>query len=198
MALPCFRGRARRTSPSSPAISPCCCAPAPESTRRWSCSPPTPILAACGSTATKMTSAILAGESFADAISHHPSVFPADLCRARPRGRGVGKSGADPRGDQRGASARRGLASASVRHLAIPGVSFVGGRRRAAVFPPCRFAAVRQRVSRLQRETGSGSGDLSRHFGFPAQGHEYSSRRPRVPAVSRPSPVSAAGGPRRA
>jgi general secretion pathway protein F len=28
------------------------------------------------STATKMTSAILAGESFADAISHHPSVFP--------------------------------------------------------------------------------------------------------------------------
>jgi general secretion pathway protein F len=29
------------------------------------------------STATKVTSAILAGESFADAISHHPSVFPA-------------------------------------------------------------------------------------------------------------------------
>jgi general secretion pathway protein F len=28
------------------------------------------------STVTKMTSAILAGESFADAISHHPSVFP--------------------------------------------------------------------------------------------------------------------------
>ena len=28
------------------------------------------------STATKMTSAILAGESFADAIAHHPSVFP--------------------------------------------------------------------------------------------------------------------------
>jgi general secretion pathway protein F len=28
------------------------------------------------STATKVTSAILAGESFADAISHHPSVFP--------------------------------------------------------------------------------------------------------------------------
>jgi general secretion pathway protein F len=28
------------------------------------------------STATKITSAILAGESFADAISHHPSVFP--------------------------------------------------------------------------------------------------------------------------
>src|SRR5271166_1448428 len=27
-------------------------------------------------TATKMTSAILAGESFADAIAHHPSVFP--------------------------------------------------------------------------------------------------------------------------
>ena len=34
--------------------------------------------------------------------------FSPDLCRARARGRGVGEFGADPRGDKRGAPARRG------------------------------------------------------------------------------------------
>ena len=121
----------------------------------------------------------------------------ADLCRARPRRRGVGKPGADPRGDQRRASARRGLASACVRHVAIPGFPAVGGRRRAAVLPAFRSAAIRQCVSRLQREAGSRACDLPRPLGFPAQRHEFDSRRAGLPAVRRPSPVSSAGGARR-
>ena len=44
-----------RTSRSSPAISPCCCAPAPASTKRWSCWPPTPTSAGCARPSAKVT-----------------------------------------------------------------------------------------------------------------------------------------------
>ena len=101
-----------------------------ESTRRWSCSPPTSDIGRMRSTATKVTVGDSLGRELRRRDLAPSERLSPDLRRARPRGRGVGQFGADPRGDQRGAPARRGVAPAPVRHFAIPG--FPADRRPAA------------------------------------------------------------------
>ena len=95
--------------------------------------------------------------------------IPADLCRAGPGRRGLGHAGPDSRGAERGASASRGAAPPARRRAALSGLSAAGGRRRADLLPDVRAAAVRRRVSRLQRQARPGAGVLPRAVGFPAR-----------------------------
>ena len=149
------------------------------------------------STATKMTSAILAGESFADAISHHPSVFPPIYVALVRVGEASGNLvpilEAISLERQRAEALRRRLSDT----LRYPAFLLLGGVRCAAVLPPRRLAAIRQCLQRFQRKAGSGSGDLPRHFRFPAQRHGSSTRCSRLLAVGRLSAFSPAGGARR-
>ena len=148
------------------------------------------------STAKKVTAAILAGESFADAISHHSTVFPPIYVALTRVGEASGNLVPILEaisGERQRAEALRRHVSDTLRYPAFL-LAAAGGVLLfflLVVLP--QFANVFQD---FQRETGSGSCDLSRHFEFPAQGHEHSPRRPDVSAVSRPSSVSTAGGPR--
>ena len=109
------------------------------------------------STATKMTSAILAGESFADAIAHHPSVFPPIYVALVRVGEASGNLvpilEAISTERQRAEALRRRLSDT----LRYPAFLLLGRVRRSAVLPPCRLAAIRKCLQRLQREAGSGS-----------------------------------------
>ena len=68
---------ARRGSDDhSPPISPCCCGPERASTTRWNCLRPTPTSGACARRPPRSRLPSLSGESFGEAISRHPKIFP--------------------------------------------------------------------------------------------------------------------------
>ena len=82
-----------------------------------------------------LATSVLSGESFGEAISRHPSGFPADLCRTGSRRRDFGRAGDDPGSAGDRASAGRGVVAAADRHAALSRVPAARRGRRAAVLP---------------------------------------------------------------
>src|ERR1700730_6052041 len=98
-------------------------------------------------TVAKITAAILAGASFADAVAHHPG---GARCRTGPG---------------------RGAAPALRRRLAISRLCLGRGKRRASLFPDFRAAAIWRDTARLQCQTRPDRARLPCAFGFLAGAH---------------------------
>ena len=111
----------------------------------------------CVRSSARCATALLSGESFADALAAHPALFPADVCRSRAGRRNFRH--ADQVLEMLGAGAGAGRADAAKTDGcdAISGLCAGCRRLRHAVLHPVRAAAVLGRAAGFRREIGHGA-----------------------------------------
>ena len=117
----------------------------------------------------KIRAAILSGESFGEALAHHPALFPP-MYVALVR---VGEASGSLDEILEVLAAERARAEALRRKLGdalrYPAFVLLAALARAAVLPAVRAAAICLRAARLQRQARSDRADVHRPLGIPAR-----------------------------
>ena len=117
-------------------------------------------------TAAALASSILSGDSFGEAISKHPKIFPPIYIALIRIGE---TSGALVTVLEALAAERQraeGAGAADQRRAALSRVPSVRRGRGSAVLPQLRPPPIREHISRLQRQARSGAGHISSTVGF--------------------------------